>query len=119
LSLSYFFFLSILTVEIGVIDDDKKNNGNGIDECKPKDPTVESSPSAKVNGTPNDDGDNDDDDKTEELVAESSEAECGPSSSNGQNGTENSSGTACLILEDSEDDTDEDGEEFEGSMKLE
>lgn len=98
------------------IDDDKKNVGNGIDECKPKDPTAESSPGAKVNGKPNDDEEND---ETEELVAESSEAECGPSSSNGQNGTENSPGTACLILEDSEDDTDEDGEEFEGSLKLE
>ncbi|XP_060863959.1 probable protein phosphatase 2C 6 [Metopolophium dirhodum] len=100
-----------------VADDDKKNVGNGIDECKPKDPTVESSPSAKVNGKPNDD-DDEENDETEELVAESSEAECGPSSSNGQNGKENSSGTACLILEDSEDDTDEDGEEFEGSLKL-
>ncbi|KAL4141709.1 hypothetical protein QTP88_004298 [Uroleucon formosanum] len=98
-----------------VIDGDKTNVGNGIDECKPKDPTAESSPSAKVNGTPNDDKEND---ETEKLVAESSEAECGPSSSNGQNGTENNFGTKCLIVDDSEDDTDEDGEEFEGPIKL-
>ncbi|XP_001943328.1 probable protein phosphatase 2C 6 [Acyrthosiphon pisum] len=99
-----------------VTDDDKKNVGNGVDECKPEDPTTESSPSAKVNGTPNDD--DEENGKTEELVAESSEAECGPSSSNGQNGTENNSGTASLILEDSEDSTDEEGEEFGSSMKL-
>jgi len=99
-------------VEIGVIDDDKTNVGNGVDdECKPKDP------SAKLNGTPN--VDDEENDETEELGAESNEAECGPSSSNGQNGTENNSGTACSILEDSEDDTDEDGEEFEASIKLE
>lgn len=45
-------------------------------------------------------------------VAETSEVGCGPSSSNGQNGSEKKFGTACLILDDSEDDSDDDMFEY-------
>ncbi|XP_022169006.1 probable protein phosphatase 2C 6 [Myzus persicae] len=99
-----------------VTDDDKKNVGNGIDECKSKDASAESSSSSKVNGTPNDDEEKD---AIEKPVPGSCAFEWGPSSSNGQNGSEKSSGTACLITEDSEDDTDDDDDEmFEASIKL-
>jgi len=88
-------------------DDNKTNVGNRIDESKSNDSIAESSSTAKVNGSSNDD----ENDKTENSVAESSEAECGPSSSNGQNGIEQIPGTLSLINDDSEDDTDVDDED--------
>uniref|UniRef100_A0A2S2QNS0 protein-serine/threonine phosphatase n=1 Tax=Sipha flava TaxID=143950 RepID=A0A2S2QNS0_9HEMI len=79
---------------------------NGTDENKSE--ILESSSITNVNGTSNDDEQFD----TQEIGAESSKIECGPSSSNGQNGSGQRSGTACLITDDS-DDTDDDDEIFE------
>lgn len=93
--------------------------GNGVDgvdeidevdgKCKDNIPTAENSSSPKINGTPKDD----EQDGVEKLISESSEAECGPSSSNGLNGTEQIvTRTLCLIGDDSEDDTDDDDDDI-------
>ncbi|CAH1721614.1 unnamed protein product [Aphis gossypii] len=82
------------------VTDDKTNVGNGIDECKSKASAAESSSSAKVNSSSNDDADD-----------KNSEAECGPSSSNGFNGVEQLPPSLCIINDDSEDDTDVDDDD--------
>lgn len=68
-----------------------------------------SSSSTKVNGTSK----NGEQNETEQPVAKTSEVECGPSSSNGQNGSGQKLGTACLIADDSEDSDDSDDDLFE------